>query len=94
MQILSSRACLRLAIAGAATLYGTAYAQEEGSIEEQVVPGQTESPEAYEQAPIEQIVVTGSRIRRDEFTSSAPIQIITTDNSTEYSGVMANLISR
>lgn len=81
MQILSSRACLRLAIAGAATLYGTAYAQEEGSIEEQVVPGQTESPEAYEQAPIEQIVVTGSRIRRDEFTSSAPIQIITTDKS-------------
>ena len=80
MQILSSRAFLRLTFVSAATLYGTAFAQE-SSIDEQVVPGQTESPEAYEEAPIEQIVVTGSRIRRDEFTSSAPIQIITTDKS-------------
>ncbi|MCE9521692.1 MAG: TonB-dependent receptor [Alphaproteobacteria bacterium] len=37
---------------------------------------------AADAAPVEKVVVTGSRLRKNEFTSSAPIQIITREDST------------
>ncbi len=35
-----------------------------------------------EAAQVDEVVVTGSRIRRNEFTSSQPIQVITSEQST------------
>lgn len=58
-------------IAGLATASGgvPAFAQE------------AEEPEAQTQEEDADIVVTGSRIRRNEFTSSSPVQIITSEQS-------------
>ncbi|MDZ7668627.1 MAG: hypothetical protein U5Q16_04125 [Gammaproteobacteria bacterium] len=81
MKFLSGTALLRLTVVSAAAFYGFAFAQEDESLESQVVPGQTAEPEDYQSGPVEQIVVTGSRIRRDEFSSSAPIQVITSEKS-------------
>jgi len=43
---------------------------------------ETNSPAAAE-APVEEIVVTGSRLKRDTFSSIAPLQVITTEFSKE-----------
>ena len=55
-------------------------------IEEETMPAAATEPSvaeaaAEEPAPIEEIVVTGSRIRRDAFTSTSPIQVITSETS-------------
>jgi iron complex outermembrane receptor protein len=41
-----------------------------------------EAPPQPEAAPIEELIVTGSRIRRSEFSSTSAIQVIETENST------------
>lgn len=72
---------------GALSVGGFAYAQE-GDQEEPVAsseeapattaPRRSDEPEARQ----ERITVTGSLLRRDEFTSSAPIQVITAEIAT------------
>jgi iron complex outermembrane recepter protein len=39
-------------------------------------------PEAEEEKKVERVVVTGSRLKKNEFTSSAPIQVITREETT------------
>ncbi len=52
-------------------------ATQETAAEEDATPaGSTE-----EAGPVEEIVVTGSRIRRDEFSSASPITVITSETS-------------
>ncbi|MDZ4375222.1 MAG: TonB-dependent receptor plug domain-containing protein, partial [Phenylobacterium sp.] len=48
----------------------------------QTQPAQTQQQEDEEAAEIDEVVVTGSRIRRNEFTSSQPIQVITSEQAT------------
>ena len=50
-------------------------AQQEDEQEEQ------EAPVAQQRQEVEEVVVTGSRIRRDEFTSTSPISVITSETS-------------
>lgn len=50
-------------------------AQQEDEQEEQ------ETPVAQQPLPVEEVVVTGSRIRRDTFTSASPITVITAETS-------------
>ena len=50
-------------------------AQQEGEQEEQ------EAPVVQQRQEVEEVVVTGSRIRRDEFTSTSPITVITSETS-------------
>ena len=60
----------------------TAYAQDaDGSTEEPVVLETVE--EELEEASDGEVIVTGSRIKRDTFTSTAPIQVITSENAAE-----------
>jgi len=68
-----------LAAAIAASLYGVqAYAQDEADEEEEV----QETSEI-----LDRVTVTGSLLRRDEFTSSAPIQVITADTQVQLGQV-------
>ncbi len=69
-----------LAAAIAASLYGVqAYAQDEGDEDED---------EVAEVAEItDRVTVTGSLLRRDEFTSTAPIQVITADTQVQLGQV-------
>ncbi|WP_233245687.1 TonB-dependent receptor plug domain-containing protein [Marinicauda salina] len=55
---------------------GAAFAQEEEPVET------TEEQEEQQAETGERIVVTGSLLRRDEFTSSAPIQVVTAEAAT------------
>ena len=50
-------------------------AQQDDEQEEQ------EAPVAQQPLPVEEVVVTGSRIRRNEFTSTSPITVITSETS-------------
>ena len=55
-------------------------------VESEVIDSESLPAEATEQsvadsAPVEEIVVTGSRIRRDEFSSASPITVITSESS-------------
>ncbi|MEE4295485.1 MAG: TonB-dependent receptor [Wenzhouxiangella sp.] len=69
-----------LAAAIAASLYGTqAWSQEESETEE-------EAQETSEEVT-DRVTVTGSLLRRDEFTSSAPIQVITADTQVQLGQV-------
>ncbi|MCV6613831.1 MAG: TonB-dependent receptor plug domain-containing protein, partial [Cellvibrionaceae bacterium] len=84
-------ACSALALCGAAGLFATpVYAQE--ALQTETVEAQAATDEQAVKKKVraidEEIVVTGSRIRRDEFTSTAPIQVITTNKS-----ALAGLIS-
>lgn len=56
-----------LAVAGAASAQSTPASQ---------------TPPAEEETEVEEVVVTGSRIRRDAFTSSSPVQVITAEEAT------------
>jgi len=56
---------------------GTALAQDNTQQQEE-----QQRQEAEEEVAEDTIVVTGSRIRRDEFTSSSPIQVITSEAAT------------
>ncbi|MFP4208324.1 MAG: TonB-dependent receptor domain-containing protein [Wenzhouxiangella sp.] len=69
-----------LAAAIAASLYGTqAWAQEEAEEEEE--------EQAVAEEIADRVTVTGSLLRRDEFTSSAPIQVITADTQVQLGQV-------
>ena len=50
-------------------------------IQEETMPAAVSEEPAAAPPPIEEIVVTGSRIRRDAFTSTSPIQVITSETS-------------
>lgn len=68
-----------LAAAIAASLYGTqAWAQEEAEEEE--------AQETTEEIT-DRVTVTGSLLRRDEFTSSAPIQVVTAETQVQLGQV-------
>lgn len=71
-RLLRSTIIAGFAVAGLAA--GSAFAQESGDDEENGV-AQTSSSEA-EASSGDRVVVTGSRIRRDSFTSTAPLQVI------------------
>jgi iron complex outermembrane recepter protein len=45
-------------------------------------PPATTAPAEPASEPVERVVVTGSRLKKSEFTSSSPVQIITTEQST------------
>lgn len=64
---------------GIMSLAGTAYAQTETDGEEVVTT--TEVP-SEDEARQEKITVTGSLLRRDEFSSASPIQVITAEIAT------------
>ena len=56
------------------------------TVETEIVEAEGEPAEMSEQSvaqppPVEEIVVTGSRIRRDEFSSASPITVITSESS-------------
>lgn len=65
---------------GIMSLAGTAYAQTDTSEEDAVETTSTAPVEG--EARQEKITVTGSLLRRDEFTSSSPIQVITAEVAT------------
>ena len=67
-------------VAGAFVLAGTAGAQN--------APQAAAASEPPQDKELIEVVVTGSRVRRDEFTSASPVQIITRDQS-----VLAGLAS-
>ncbi|WP_155908264.1 TonB-dependent receptor domain-containing protein [Asticcacaulis sp. YBE204] len=49
---------------------------------QQATTTEKEATEAKKEEKIEEVVVTGSRLRRAEFTSASPVQIITSERST------------
>ena len=61
-----------------------AYAQDEGSTES----GPVDFLELDEEAEEDEIVITGSRIRRNEFTAPVPVQVISTER-TKLSGLLS-----
>lgn len=67
-------------------LAGAAFAAFAGAAWAQTPPAPTPSPEEREaqneEAADQTVVVTGSRIRQNEFTSSSPIQVITRERAT------------
>ena len=52
-----------------------------GEIQEETMPPEAAEESAAARRPMEEIVVTGSRIRRDAFTSASPITVITSETS-------------
>jgi outer membrane receptor protein involved in Fe transport len=70
----SRRSCVALAVAGAVALSGLAAAQTPE-------PKSVATEAATEEKILTEVVVTGSRVRRDEFTSASPVQVITRDQS-------------
>ncbi len=76
----------RLALSGVAfgamAFGGLAYAQEADTDENDDVIVNTTQEEDETEARQERVVVTGSLLRRDEFTSSSPIQVITAEVAT------------
>ncbi|HVO08815.1 MAG TPA: TonB-dependent receptor [Burkholderiaceae bacterium] len=65
----------------AAAAKATAEAKKAADEKEKADKAKAAAAAAAAAAPIEQIIVTGSRIRHDQFTSDSPIQIITKDQS-------------
>ena len=74
-----------IAVAGFATVALAADA-EKVKVTESVQVAQAETPPAApateEDKKVERVVVTGSRLKKNEFTSSAPIQVITREETT------------
>ena len=69
-------------VAGSSLLFSTAIAQEDSvEVSEDLIERTEEAAEDAE-ARQEKIVVTGSLLRRDEYSSAAPIQVITAEVST------------
>ncbi len=64
---------LLVVAAGALAVSGAAAAQD--------TPAENQTDDSSEETTIEQVVVTGSRVRRDEFTSAAPVQVINREGS-------------
>src|SRR5262245_54736530 len=61
-----------------------AWAQDSSPPPAEAPPPAADTPpaDAQEGDKVERVVVTGSRLRQNEFTSSAPIQIITREEAT------------
>lgn len=76
-----SRTFLCGAAIGALSLSGAAWAQDATDTDEEVVEVVTETPSTDGEARQEKITVTGSLLRRDEFSSASPIQVITADTA-------------
>ena len=78
----SSRSKFLLGVAASAlAISGSAFAQEAETNSDDVIETISEEAEA-EEARQEKIVVTGSLLRRDEYSSSSPIQVITANTAT------------
>ncbi|MYG11206.1 MAG: TonB-dependent receptor plug domain-containing protein, partial [Gammaproteobacteria bacterium] len=60
---------------------GSSQAPESEAIEEQTLPVEATEGSANDAGPVEEIVVTGSRIRRNTFTSTSPVTVITSERS-------------
>src|SRR5215813_6235940 len=81
---LAARLCRSAAIGALFAACAPAFAQ---NTNQQQSPPQTtvdnvQPTEQPTEEKGERVVITGSRIRRDEFTSTAPIQVITAEEST------------
>lgn len=78
---------LSLAMAVSLALAGAVQAQEsedDGDLEESAVEATASNTSTPQAAPaMDEVVVTGSRLRRDTFSSVAPLQIITTEFAKE-----------
>ena len=85
MQICVIRRVLLLGALGFFSISGFAQQEDEDEAEQQAEQEdqvEQEVPVSEEAAPVvEEIVVTGSRIRRDEFSSTSPITVITSETS-------------
>lgn len=80
-----------LAISASSVLLFTAsaaYSQE--MIESEEVTSEVDANDAESSRPVEEVVVTGSRLKRSTFTSISPLQIITADMSREAGLVSAS----
>ena len=84
MALINRSTSLRWAVQAALLgLVVTAQAQDEVLDSTAVeAAAETSSPAAAE-APVEEVIVTGSRLKRDTFSSIAPLQVITTEFSKE-----------
>lgn len=85
MSSMLKRMALTGAAFGALSFVGTAMAQQTPPTEENPPADtvvSTPAPAAEEEKRQERVVVTGSLIARDEFTSSSPIQVITAEVAT------------
>lgn len=71
---------LSLAIAGSLSLSGSCVFAQESSGESEGIEIESVNV-AEDEAEIENVVVTGSRIKRDEFSSTAPLTVITSEKS-------------
>ncbi len=60
---------------------GQSEAVESETIQEESMPAPVTEEPVAERRTVEEIVVTGSRIRRDAFTSVSPMQVITSETS-------------
>ena len=78
---------ISLAMAVSLALAGAVQAQEvedDGDLEESAVEATASNTATPQAAPtMDEVVVTGSRLRRDTFSSVAPLQIITTEFAKE-----------
>lgn len=78
---------ISLAMAVSLALAGAVQAQEsedDGDLEESAVEATASNTSTPQAAPaMDEVVVTGSRLRRDTFSSVAPLQIITTEFAKE-----------
>lgn len=82
--LLASSALGALILGG--SLLSPAYAQGQPEQPAEAAPAPAPAAEEEEEESADKIVVTGSRIARDEFSSSAPIQVITTEQA-ELEGI-------
>ena len=82
-RLLATTVVAGLALAGPSFAWAqTTPANDEQAQQAQPSGDQSDETKAEEASTVEDVVVTGSRIRRNEFTSSAPIQVITSEQST------------
>ncbi|WP_031551037.1 TonB-dependent receptor domain-containing protein [Parvularcula oceani] len=87
LQRRSRRALLLASAASVYALGGIAFAQDEGESPaaeavQESVQNNDETSAAPIRQPSDEIVVTGSRLRRDTFTSASPIDVITAEQAT------------
>ncbi|ACT58584.1 TonB-dependent receptor domain-containing protein [Hirschia baltica] len=79
-KLLKAKTSLLLSgVAASTLLFTSAYAQE---TETTTAPDAVEAPAAEDTKRMDRVVVTGSLLRRDEFTSTSPIQVITAEVAT------------
>jgi len=81
---MNRRALLLASVASVSMIGGAALAQDEedgedGQVEQLDAPAQEEAEAAGDR---DTVVVTGSRLRRDEFSSASPVQVINAEQAT------------